>query len=397
MFPFLRSTELQKSLFLLCLGHFMLDFFTGIWPIYKTMANFDLAEAGLIAGCSGFLGESLQLGFGYFCDKGYRKKILILGLLCGSCILWITFSQSLISCFWILLLLTLGSSSFHPAGVGFAGGLTDAHKAKTILFFSSAGMLGLAISQIVFTRVLQFCNGHALLLFLPLAVVLFFLFSHKFPESQLSNMKILSRETLLISFAKAKKTLLLLYFAQLTNYSLLLAFLFLLPDVLVHKTNHPWLTMGGGHFCFILGSACALPPAGILCDRFGQRKVLITTICIGLVLFYTLLQIPYLTLLMGSVLLFCLGSCMNSINPIVVSWGHKIMPDNPSTISALLMGFAWCFAHLGPLSAGLLCKCFEQHAVIQTLYYLGFLLVLTLICSLLVPASRPAVLEVQDL
>lgn len=392
MLSFLGSARLQKSLLLLCASHFMLDFFTGIWPIYKTIARIDLVEAGIVAGASGFLAESLQMGFGFFCDKGYRKAILILGLLLGSCVLLVPYAHSLTACFWVLFLLMLGSSSFHPAGAGYAGGLTDAHKGKTILFFSAGGMLGLALSQMVFTRIFHVCNGHALLLFLPVIAIICLLLYHPFPSLQKAPF---SKESLMLAFAKAKKPLLLLYFIQLTNYTLVLSFLFLLPDILLHKMAGNWLAMGGGHFFFIIGAACALPPAGMICDRLGQRKVLITAISLAILFLYTFLQLPLLPGAMGATLLFCLGGCLNSINPIVVSWGHKIVPESPSTVSALLMGFAWCFANLGPLAAGCLSRCFQGPAILITLYWLGLLLVCSLVLTLMMPATETA-LESQD-
>lgn len=72
--PLQIRPTLKKSLALLFVSHLILDFFTGIWPIYKTIAQIDLAKAGLIAGLSGFIGEFLQIFFGYFSDRGYRKK-----------------------------------------------------------------------------------------------------------------------------------------------------------------------------------------------------------------------------------------------------------------------------------------------------------------------------------
>ena len=65
MFSFLKSSSLVKNnLLILVVCHFVLDFFTGIWPIYKTIAGIDMAKAGLIAGITGFIGEALQLFFG---------------------------------------------------------------------------------------------------------------------------------------------------------------------------------------------------------------------------------------------------------------------------------------------------------------------------------------------
>lgn len=381
-----------KSLFILWLGHIMMDFFTGIWPIYKTIAKIDLAQAGLIAGISGFLGEILQVGFGYFCDRGHRKTILMIGLLLSSSILWITFTTSVFSAFWVLLLLMLGSGSFHPAGMGYAGSLSQEHKGKTILLFASGGALGLGVSQLVFTKLFHTFEGHALVLFIPVLIVLTLIFFHKFPAPT-SCARPLTKQELLAPFLRNWKPLSFLYMAQITNYSVAMAFLFLLPDLMISKTSSTWLIMGGAHLCFILGSALALPPAGYLCDRFGQKKVLITVLSGSFLLLYLLLSIRSFTPMQAGLLLLCLGGFLQSINPIVVSWGHKMVPDSPSTVSALLMGFAWCFTNFGPTCAGFLCKCFEEEAVVRTLSYMGLLLLFSLLFVILVPTPAAAVEE----
>jgi len=381
-----------KSLFILWLGHIVMDFFTGIWPIYKTIAKIDIAQAGLIIGLSGFIGEIMQLGFGYFCDRGHRKFVLMLGIILASSIIWITFTSSIFSAFWVLLLLMLGSGSFHPAGMGYAGSLSQGHKGKTILLFASGGALGLGVSQLVFTKLFYTFNGNALVLFIPVLLVLTLIFFHKFPDPATTRPP--SKQELLAPFMKSWKPLSLLYMAQITNCSVAMAFLFLLPDLMISKTSSNWLVMGGAHLCFILGSAMALPPAGYLCDKFGQKKVLTVALCGSFFLLYLLLSIQTLSPMYAALLLLCFGGFLQSINPIVVSWGHKMVPDSPSTVSALLMGFAWCFTNFGPTCAGYLCKTFHEEAVVHTLSWMGVLLLFSLLFVVLIPSQATA--EVKE-
>lgn len=383
-----------KSLLVLWFAHLIMDFFTGIWPIYKTIAHIDLVQAGLIAGISGFIGEILQLWFGYLSDRGHRKKILILGLILASSIVWITFTSTIFSSFWILLLLMLGSGSFHPAGMGYAGSLSQEHKGKTILLFASGGAVGLGISQIVFTKVMYASNGHALILLIPVLLILIIIAFHKFPTSTMDSLTN-SQKGILAPFVTAWKPLSLLYLTQISTYMVGSALLFLLPDLMLTKTSSQWLVMGGAHLCFILGSACALPPVGFLCDRFGQKKILPYFISGAFILFYILLKTPVFTSLGVVLVLVLLGAFMQSINPIIVSLGHTIIPNNPSTISALLMGCAWCFTNFGPTCAGFLCQRFEQQAVVHTLSWMGLLLIASLLFSLLIPS--PTVLEEEPL
>lgn len=387
MFAFLRAPSIGKNLLILCSAHFIVDFFTGIWPIYKTICGIDLAQAGWIAGISGFVGESLQMIFGYFCDKGYRKQILFLGLLLGSSILWITMSQGIIFYFILLLFVNISSGAFHPAAVGYAGSLTSEHKAKSILCFASGGLLGLACSQMIFTNMLSIFRGHALILLIPVLLMGIWVFSHSFPIS--STTQNTSIQQMLANFKKAQKTLTFLYLIQLCSYSLVLGLVFILPDILIAKTPHIWLQMGGGHFCYVLGGALALPCMGYFCDRYGQKKLILCAIISSLCFFSLLIVIPSLNAISGIALLFLLGASLNSINPMIVSWGHKVAPHSPSTVSGLLMGLAWCFSYVGPLGAGMLYKNFAKSPEIKTLCCLGILLVLAFFFTCIIPSQEP--------
>ncbi len=386
MFSFLKSSSIGKNLLILCFTHFIVDSFTGIWPIYKTICGIDIEKAGLIAGISGFIGEGLQIVFGYFSDKGLRKYILLFGLLISSSIVWITYAEGLFAYFLILLFLNIGSGSFHPAAVGYAGSLTVSHKAKSILLFAAAGLCGLACSQIVFTKVISASKTHSLFLLIPAFAIAAWVLSHSFPQE--TKTKVFSLKQLLSHFKENKKTLSLLYLAQLFSYALALSIVFLLPDILAIKTTHSWLKMGGGHFCFILGAALSLPFIGHLCDKLGQRIMILYALSSSLLLFYLLTFTPYLGGTEGTLLLFLLGASLVSVNSMIVSWGHKVAPGSPSSISALLMGLAWCFSHMGPLISGALYKKFSSHPEIYTLSILGSLLILSLGCIWLIPSKE---------
>jgi MFS transporter, FSR family, fosmidomycin resistance protein len=379
---------LGRSLFLLWSSHLLLDFFTGIWPIYKTIAGIDLAKAGLIAGLSGFFGEILQLFFGYFSDRGFRKKVILLGLVLSSCVLWITFTSDILISFFILLLLMLGSGSYHPAAVGFAGLLSPARKGRNILFFASGGAIGLATSQLAFTKALDLCGGQALVFLIP--VLLLIVGIVFYPMQEQNDNRKLSFKEFLQPLLLAKRSLLLLYITQVFNFTLMTAFMFLLPDLMRSKECHSWLCIGGGHLCFVLGGAILMVPIGYLCDKYGHKPVLLIAIFSALLLLYSFLIQPEHSLEKTILFLTALGAFMNTINPIIVSWGNKLVPESPSTVSGLLMGCAWCLAYLGTIWAGLLAKAIAFDPIATTLCLLGLLLVLGFFLILFVPQVKPA-------
>lgn len=378
----------KKSLFLLWLSHLFVDFFTGIWPIYKTLAHIDIAQAGLIAGLSGFLGESMQIGFGYFCDRGHRKKVLMLGVLLASSIIWITFCKTPLSSFFVLLLLMLGSGAFHPAAAGMAGSLSRIYKGRTILFFASGGAIGLGISQLTFTRLVEYFQGHAYVILAPALLVLLLLSFHPFPELRVSKPSI-SIKNFFQPIMHCRKPLLLLYFSQVANQAIVISFTFLLPDILYDRGCHSWLCLGGGHFCFILGSAATMIPAGYLCDRFGHRSILLAVVAIASLLFYTFLTQNMLSFSLSTFFLATLGAFLGIINPIIVSWGNRLVPEHPSTVSALLMGFAWCVGNLGPMLAGIIAKIFNNYHIAMGFMGIFILTVLVLVFFMPKESSEP--------
>src|SRR5207248_8828832 len=116
-------------------------------------------------------------------------------------------------------------------------------------------------------------DGHALILYIPLFILLFFIARHSFAETQSAPFSI---KDALVPFLQNRRSLLLLYFTQVANFTLMTAFIFLLPDLMRVKECHSWLCMGGGHLSFILCSALTMVPAGSLCDKYGHKFVLLT-------------------------------------------------------------------------------------------------------------------------
>jgi FSR family fosmidomycin resistance protein-like MFS transporter len=376
--------SVKLSFILLWLSHFFMDFFTGIWPIYKTIAKIDPLQAGLAIGAAGFIGEILQIGFGYFSDKGHRKKILILGLCLASAIIWITFAEGIFYSFALLLLLMLGSAAFHPSATGLVGILSKQNKGRGILLFASGGAIGFAISQITFTRLIAVFQGHAWIVLIPLGICIIGIALHRFPMQEIQR-HTLSLKGFFAPIMHCRKPLLILYFSQITNLLLVSSFQFFLPDILLAKGCHHWLCYGGGHLFYALGAATLMIPAGFLSDKFGPKAVMLSALCSSILMLYFLLATPMLSIGWSIAILTCLGGFLGVVNPVIVSWGNRLVPESPSTVSALLMGFAWCFGNLGCVFSGLLISFFVQDSIVNTLAIMGLFLGVALTLVLFMP------------
>lgn len=371
-----------RTFFLLLICHVFVDFYLGIWPMYKTIAQIDIAEAGFIAGLAGFVGELLQLGFGYLSDRGHRKRILLFGIIMASSITWITFISHSFLIFGIMLMLMIGSGSFHPAAVGTVGSLTTGFKGRLILLFTAFGAIGMAVSQVVFTNLIN-STGHMMWLLVPVGFLLFVILTHRFPE--MGSQSNLNFKDFFGQIAPHRKHLFLLYFAQVTSYAVNLTFIFMLPDILRMKGSHPWLLIGGGHMSVVCGSIISMIIVGLLCHKWPYKPILISALIASCISLSAFLFFPITSLIPSSLLLISIGGFLCVINPMIVSWGNHIVPGSPSTISALLMGFAWCFSNLGPILGGILANSFTKTPFIYSMGVISILLVLSLFLVIFIP------------
>jgi FSR family fosmidomycin resistance protein-like MFS transporter len=369
----LHENKIYKTLMLMSLGHFLVDMMIGFWPLYKTMFHLNLAVAGIIAGICPFVGEGMQIFFGALGDKGYRKILALSGIIGAALITILPYTQQYSFILCLYMLTCIGSGAFHPSAVAVISSLTEKRKSFFISVFATGGALGMAFSQLIFTKTLNTFDGSSLILMVPSFLLGTYLFSSSSPglhgKPAAPNRK--------YGFSAMKKLfqnkeLLILYTSQLCNSTVFWGFIFLLPDVLLAKGYPSWIAMGMGHFFFIIGGALVLIPGGYLADRYSTKTVVFAASILSFIQFYTFLLIPGLPDFAVLSILFGLGASLNIVAPVVIAHGNKLMPSRPGLVSAFLMGMVWCFSEaLGPGGGGLLTLCFEEQAPIKALCTLG--------------------------
>ena len=242
----LSKALLILSMIVICIGHFLVNVMIGIWPVYKTLAHLDLAVAGLIGGVCAFAGEGLQVVFGSLSDKGYRKTLIMSGIIATTASACFVYVDSYLAIFALYLLTCAGSGAFHPCAVSLVSDLTPKTKGILIALFTSGGAFGMASSQILFTTSHRWFDGHVIWLALPAALLtLFAFFSRACPQQ--AQAASANQHFDLKAFAGffRQRPLRLLYGTQVCNASLLWGTMFLLPDLLSSRGYEPWISYGG--------------------------------------------------------------------------------------------------------------------------------------------------------
>jgi FSR family fosmidomycin resistance protein-like MFS transporter len=375
------------ALVLVTLAHFFVDVMLGIWPVYKSVAEFDLATAGLIVAVGALFGEGSQIIFGSLSDRGYCKAIMIFGLLSAMASAFLIYFVDYGILFSLYLFTCIGSGAFHPSAAGFVASLLPERRGLLMAIFAAGGSLGLAFSQIIFTSISTFFAGQGYLLAIPALCLAAFMIFYRLPGPVVVKGLVYHPFSLkdFGDFFK-RSDLRLLYIALVANQTLLWGIIFILPDVLKTLNHMEWVCYGGGHLCLILGGAIMMVPAGYLADKYSARSIMFYASLIACVAFYTLLFFGNLTQLLTLGILFVLGACLAIVHPLGVALGVRLVPDKPGKISAFLMGVVWCLSEaLGPGGVGLLSGFFSDYAPVKALATLGCFFIVTLIALFYLP------------
>jgi MFS family permease len=158
------------SLLALTAGHFAVDCCTGIWPIFKTLAQLDLTRAGMIASAGSMVGNGLQVLLGPLADRGFRRRLLLGGVLLGGAVTLLPLASTYGQMFALVLLTYVGSAAVHPAGTGSAATLSSSRTGVLVGVFLSGGYAGYSLSQIVFSSLyLRRPESTALMALVPIA------------------------------------------------------------------------------------------------------------------------------------------------------------------------------------------------------------------------------------
>jgi FSR family fosmidomycin resistance protein-like MFS transporter len=381
-----RRARIVTALAAVSMGHLAVDLCSAIWPIYKTVAGLDLAKAGLIATVGSLLGNGLQPVFGVLADRGWRKSVLVGGLVCAGAVTWAPYVSSYWLLFCLVLMTSLGSAAFHPSGTGVAGALSERRTGVMVAGFLIGGYVGFGLSQLIFTAIYRANPGAtAALSLVPLLTAV--AVASVLPKTPGNGHSLDQWKQALRAEIGPLRSL---FLVQLFGSAINLGVVFVLPDLLVARGAPTWVAQGGGHAALVLGGAVALLPAGHAADRFGARSVLVVTnVLAGALLVWLVLSPSYSPLALAVIAGF--GAFNGANNVVLVAEGNRLFPGQGSAASALLMGLPWCVASVAPMIVGVLADPVRGGSPAAALGWLSLCVPCTLVVSALMPRGRRAV------
>ncbi len=333
-------------LILFCLGHFMVDLYSGalsaFQPVLVDRFGLSFTQAGVLGGVLVFASSVMQPLYGVLSDRIPSRLFSALGPAVAGLFIsslgWAPGYAALIAMVWLG---GSGIASFHPQAAANAVAGAQGRRGGAMAIFICSGSLGLAFGPTFFS-LLAARGGLARMQWgvLPgLAVTLLLLVG----MPPLSAARRPHAKLELEPLKAIWRPMTILYFLVVIRSVVQIVFTQFLPLYLHTERGYPLTRASLTLSLYLLGGTLGGLAGGNLADRFGGRRVILVSMLgsapfLALFLFTTGWMSTAGLFLGGLVLLFTI--------PVNVVMAQELVPSQAGTVSALMMGFGWGMAGL---------------------------------------------------
>jgi FSR family fosmidomycin resistance protein-like MFS transporter len=311
------------------------------------LANLDPAKAALIISAVSFLANGLQPFLGYWSDRIRGKLPVFISVTAAAIFMS---SIGLTADYRVLFVLVLfgvmAVSLFHPAGTNISGAAGLGRKERSFSIFLTIGNIGFALSHPVFSAFTdRFGNNSSLFLAFP-GLVLALLYM-RFSRTEVVGPK---ERTRLLALGKIMgkrfSTILILFMITACRHGFIMSLSFFIAKIfadwgysrLIYSTANTFFTLCGAVGMFV---------AGHIAHRVKSRNLLIFSLTVFILPFGLMIFAGQSGLSVVAILALGLTGIIIQLSHVtVVMIGHRILPEGTSTISGILMGFAWAVGRL---------------------------------------------------
>ncbi len=345
--------RINLILAVLCMGHFVNDAYSSViyplLPLLKTKLNLTTSEVFWLAPLYAISSSLMQPLYGLLSDRYARRLFAVFGpAITATFVSLIGLAPSYGLLVVLLVASGIGVGSFHPQAAAMASVASGERRRIGLAIFSATGTVGFAFGPFVITRVVAAYGldktYYVIAVGLLMSMVLYRLCpplaAPRKPEPGAARIK----WQVLTALKAAWKPLLLLYLITVLRSGLQMTTNNYLPFLLKER-GYALTGTGNVLTIFLLLGGLGGLVGGILAERISGRAV---TLYSGMFA-GPLMIAAFLTTGPLSVILLGLGGfVLLSTLPVNVAMAQELVPDQTSTVSALMMGAAWGVGALAP-------------------------------------------------
>jgi FSR family fosmidomycin resistance protein-like MFS transporter len=331
---------------LLSTAHFALDSYSSflfqLLPLMAVKLSLTPAQAGLVPPMLTIASSLMQPVYGVISDRYLKRSMVVFGPLIAAIFLsCLGTADSLSGLMALVILGGIGVGMFHPQGAAMVSRAATAdgvgrRQGMVMSVFSSAGTVGYALGPLLVAVVVNRYglenSWYTVIWGVAFWVILF---RYCPPLEHLGKAEGAPALSDLLRAAWVPLTL--LYFAVVLRSAVAVSvqtyWPFALKDFGMTGMEYGSVLAG---FLFFGGVGGFF--GGMLADRFGARRVSMVAMLVAT----PLLLAAFSTRgTLSNVLLMAGGTALNLPIPVSVVMAQRLVPGGASTVSALMMGFAW--------------------------------------------------------
>lgn len=341
-FPLRAATGGLGALAVLSIGHMVIDAYSSayapILAILREQLGLTFAQVGWGAAVFSFSASILQPLYGIASDRTRSAVILVLAP--GIAALGLG-TVSLVDGYAAMLALLfvggVGVAAYHPQGASQAADALPHRPSLSMALFVGAGNVGFAAGPALLTWTYATWGWDGLWrVGVPGLLTTLLLFS-LVPERRIEA-SAHERGRAIDALAACWRPLLLMYLFVVVRGIVQLLFVGFLPLYMIDAG----MTVGGAGFglsCFLAAGSAGSITGGVLADRVGERRMLRLSMLGALPLYGVAFLLPSVPLQVAMLSVGFFTLLLS--NPITVVLAQSWVPHHRSTVSSLLMGFAW--------------------------------------------------------
>lgn len=336
----------KLTIALLSTAHFALDSYSSflfqLLPLLATKLHLTPAQAGLVPPLLTVASSLLQPVYGVISDRYLKRSMVVFGPLVAAVFLsCLGLANSLPSLMALVILGGVGVGMFHPQGAALVSRAassdgTGKWQGMMMSVFSSSGTVGYSLGPLLVAMAVNWYglgnSWYTVIWGLAIWAIMLRYCPSLEPRSKAEGAPALTD-----ALRAAWVPLTLLYFAVVMRSAVAVSIQTYWPFALKSfgMTEMEYGSVLAG-FLFFGGVGGFF--GGLLADRLGGRRVSL----VAMLLATPLLVAAFATRgTLSNVLLMAGGTVLNLPIPISVVMAQRLVPGGASTVSALMMGFAW--------------------------------------------------------
>ncbi len=389
------STPAWRTVTALAFGHGANDMYMGfppaLLPLIVPRFGLDYTGAGLLVAIMTITAQFSQPLFGFLGDRIGRRGLAIAApavTALSISLLGLATSYGLLVV--LLVIGSLSTAAFHPQGAALVAAVARRRTGLAMAAFTAGGNVGFGFGSVLVAIVVQRLGYTRTWLTVPAGIIAAgFLFSAiprtvESPETRAAERTSAAPGRWLVP-------LVMLYFVVMLRAAIATMVTTFVP-LLIRLRGETLVRGGLALFIFAAAGALGGFIGGRLAETWGGRKVTAVGLALTAPALYLFLHTGGFA---AAALLSVAGACLFSALPVNIVMGQQLLPRHASTVSGIIMGFAWGVGGLSATALGAVADHWkpsmgELAGLAQAMDLVPLLAVLAAALAAALPRVRPA-------